>query len=383
MGLFLAQYFGAKDGSGMKRSFALMLLLNLLIGTIFTVIALFWTEPIVRFYTTDEVVIELAKDYLWITAWGFIFNSISFAFAVAYRNIQKTMVPLFISIGSQAINVLFNWFLIFGIGPFPELGVAGAAIATLISTVAAAALFYLYALFSKEEFLPQWHHYGEAIRPLFAEGPLKKTMTLVTNELFFGVGMTLYVKVMNELGTNAYEGYRIAEIIVGFMLVVTVGLSTAVGAMVGEQLGKNDLHKAKVYGDYFLVVALIVSIFLAFINWGLSFPLVGMFNPIEMVKDIGILMVQVYTIRIVLRVFVVTFFALFRAGGDVKFVMFIDAGLLWIVGLPLAFIGYSWWGIRDIVQLFLLIQIEPLVRLIVAYWRYKKGTWIKNLIVSQ
>ena len=87
----------------------------------------------------------------------------------------------------------------------------------------------------------------------------------------------------------------------------------------------------------------------------------------------------VFSLRIFLRVFIVIIFSAFRSGGKSKIVMFFDAGIMWMVGIPLAFIAYNFLHVENIVLLYLIIQIEPLTRVIIGLVLYFKRFWIENL----
>jgi len=383
VGLYIAQFMGKMEVENIKKSFALMATLCLGISATFLYLAVFQGDWILRLFSQDEEVLVVAKQYLTLVAFSYIPNMLTFSFAVTYRNIQKTTVPMMISMISMIINVVFNYFLIFGIWIFPPLGVRGAAIATILSTTVGFLTHIVYAVSTKQIFVPKLKHFIQAFQRKFNEPVLKRTIPFVINETFFSIGSALYVVIFNGLGTDAYEGYRIAETIVSVMFVFGMGLFSAAGAMIGQQLGKDDFTQAKRYADNFLGIGLILAILLGLANVLLARPLVSIFqntNPVVVQNAISVVMV--FGLRVALRIFVGLMFSIFRAGGKSKFVMVIDAGVMWLVGLPMAYIAYQFLGIKDIALLFLLLQIEPLARIVISMTAYLKNTWQHN-IVSQ
>ena len=88
----------------------------------------------------------------------------------------------------------------------------------------------------------------------------------------------------------------------------------------------------------------------------------------------------VFGLLVALRILVVILFSIFRGGGKSKFGMFIDAGVMWLVGLPLAYTSYNFFGVTNIAILFLKIQIEPMIRILISLIAYFKNTLQVNII---
>jgi putative MATE family efflux protein len=381
VGLYIAQFMGKVDHENIKRSFALMIWMCFGISLVFTYLGVFQGEAILRLFSQDPEAIGIANDYLKIAALSYVPNMLTFSFAVAYRNIQKTKVPMAVSFVTMLVNVTFNYLLIFGIGGFPELGVRGAAIATVMSTSVGFLFHVVYAIASKQIFTPQLRHFGESLKKAFNRPIMERTIPFVVNELFFSIGSALYIVIFNQLGTDAYEGYRIAETIVSVMFVIGMGLFSAAGAMIGQQLGRSDFKQAKDYADNFLTLGILIAAMLGVVSVVLARPMVSIFqntNPAVIENAVAVMMV--FGLRVALRVFVGLMFSIFRAGGKSKFVMFLDAGVMWLVGLPLAYISYNFLGITNIAVLFLIIQIEPASRIVISLIAYLKNTWQQNIV---
>lgn len=381
VGLFIAQFFGDKDEENMKRSFALMTMLCFLIATFFTIVGFFFGDEVLMLFNKDPEILATGHAYLIIAVFSYIPNLLAFSFSIAYRNIQKTFVPLLVSIVSSIFNITFNYFLIFGIWIFPELGIRGAAIATVISSFVALGAHIIYARATKQVFLPKLRHYMEALHKNFFTEILQKATPLIFNETLFAIGTALYVIIFNAFGTDAFEGYRIAESVVSIMLVVAMALGTSVSSMVGEKLGARQIDKAKEYAQRFIFIGIVVALFLGTFTSIFATPLVQLFmsEENEVSISVAISLMAVFGLRVSLRVFVVILFSVFRAGGMSRFVMIIDAGVMWLVGLPIAFIGYRYLGITSLPLLFLIIQIEPLMRILIGFREFLRYRWANNL----
>ena len=90
-------------------------------------------------------------------------------------------------------------------------------------------------------------------------------------------------------------------------------------------------------------------------------------------------MTRLFVLRIATRIFNVVFLCALRAGGDSMFLMFLDCGIVWLAGLPIAYGSILLLGITSLPWVYVLVQIEQVVRLILGIWRYRSGTWLRNL----
>lgn len=373
--MYGAQFYGARDEKSLKKIFGFQVLLNLLNALIFFLIAKLAGIAVISFYNSDIEIINIAYSYLHISCFSYVFVAITNTYSFMYRSIQKTQVPMFIGFLVTFMNVLLNYLLIFGKFGFPSMGVEGAALATVIATGTGAILHIIYAYMTKQMFVGNFKEMTsfdlEFIKPI-----LKRMAPLILNETLFGFGNTMYIKAYGLLGKTALEVYKIGNTVSNFFYIGVQGLNSATGLIIGEQLGRKNLEQAKKYGNYLVLIAAVLAVLLTGMLYVLAGPLVSLFGN---VNDMTILMVRLFAIRIAFRLFNVIIMSSIRAGGDTKFLMFLDCGIMWLVGIPLAFLSVKVFNIHSITLLFTVIQLEQLVRLVVGYVRYKQGKWLRNL----
>ncbi|HOR17302.1 MAG TPA: MATE family efflux transporter [Bacilli bacterium] len=383
VGMFIAQFFGDKKEKSIRKTFALLLILAFMLGAFFTVLGLFFPKQVLQLFTNDPVVLDIGIRYTKIVALSYIPNLLSAAFSTAYRNIQDTKMNFIIQTISAAVNVLFNWLLIYGIWIFPEMGIEGAALATVISCVFNLGFNLVYGIYSRQIFMARPIDFIDCLDKKFIKQVMRKSIPLLINESLFSIGSMLYIVIFNRLGTDSYEGYRISETIIGVLFAVSYGLSAAVSSMTGACLGANDYEKAKEYGNNFIKLGVYCSVIMGIIVILAAKPMVNLFSSKEVTEasiKIAITLMYVFAVRITLKMFINVLFAIFRAGGRSRFVMFMDSGIMWLVGLPIAFIGYRYLGITNIAILFLVMQIESVIRIVVGLKEYFTYSWEKNII---
>ena len=378
-GIFCAQYYGAKDEKNLKRSFGLSLTLSLIVATIFFTITSLFGPQILKFFLNDEKIITYGMQYLRISKYSFFPAMLAFCFNYVYRTIHKAKVSLAITMVSMGTNVLFNYLLIFGKFGFPEMGVAGAALGTVIAQCVALIVHIIYAIKTKQVFI------GKPQEMLsfnieFIKKVMKRITPMILNELLFGIGNTLFIKAFGTLGSEAMDAYYVAIKISDVFFFVIMGISNANTVITGNALGSGDIEKAKQEGNYFIGLAAGLAVIMSIAIIIFAKPMVMLFNlqdPNVFITAVKI--VRVFSLKISLRLFIVIVFGALRAGGDSKILSLLDSGILWTIGLPSAFLCVNVFGIKDIALVFIIIQVEQLVRMILGLIRYKSYKWAVNL----
>src|SRR5690606_34950019 len=202
-------------------------------------------------------------------------------------------------------NVVLNCFLINGYWIFPRLEIRGAAIATTIASFLGLFWHYIYAKATRQHFLPKIRHIKQSLDKRFVNTILKRTYPLVINEGLFATGSALYIRIFNKLGTDAFEGFQIAESVVSIMFVIGMALGTAVSAMLGEKLGLNEEEEAKRYGRNFILIGIVTALLLGGSTAIFASPLVSLFRTeqTQAAANIAITLMYVFGLRVALRTF--------------------------------------------------------------------------------
>lgn len=379
VGIFAAQFFGSRDYSSMKKTFGLSLLLNGAIGLIWFLGVTFAGKTIVGFYVRDPFVAEQALVYLDIVRYSYPLTCIAFTFNYLFRCIHKTTVPMYLSIGAMAVNCFFNYVLIFGVPGFYKLGAAGAAWGTVIAQSASVAAYIVYTVWKKVPFIGSFHDMF-SLSESFVEPIMERTYPTILNEALFSFGSSMFIKAYGLLGTQVTDAYYVGNTIANIFCSVCNGISVAAGMILGAELGKGDREEVIKESRRFLVLALIPAGIVSIIIITFASPLVSLFG----LSDAGVIstaagVVRIASIRISTRLIIVVIFSALRAGGDSRFLMFLDSGIMWSVGIPMVYILILGFCMTDFVIIFLLTEIEQFVRIAAGMKRYHTYRWAVNL----
>lgn len=161
------------------------------------------------------------------------------------------------------------------------------------------------------------------------------------------------------------------------------GMTAAVQAITGEALGRSSFDEAKYYGASFLKIGIFLSLINGLLVAIFAHPLVSIFASSEVneiTMNIAYSLMYVCALRIALKMYANVLLAVFRAGGKTKFVMVLDCLVMWVIGIPIAVLGYNVFNINNIALLYLFMQLEAVVRISVGLKEYFKYSWVKNII---
>ncbi|TJX64053.1 MATE family efflux transporter [Soehngenia saccharolytica] len=377
--IFIAQYWGKEDIKNLNKSLGFAIMTSFILGLIFTSVALLFPKQILELFTKETDVINSGVQYLRIVSLSYIMTAISFSYSIALRTTGKPHVPLIVSIISLGTNTLLNYILIFGKFGAPVLGVKGAAIATVIARVIEFTLL-LHAVYRGNEYL------NASAKELFGWNKefIKKyvsiTYPVILTEGFWALGQVMYTIAYAKLGKSATASVQLTNTIQNMFFVVVKGLASACSIMVGGKIGAGEYDEAYDYAKSFIILSTVSGVILG-LSLTLSSDLIlKLFNNLEpavysSARSIIIIMGLTFVIRVYNNISIV---GVLRSGGNTKVAMKIDLSTVWLIGVPLAFIGALILKL-PVQYLFLLITTEEVVKAILGVPIIKSKKWIQNI----
>lgn len=376
--VLICQYWGKKDMGNIKKLLGISLSVGIPIGLVFTMGGKFFGSEIVHVFNKNENVIALGASYLKMVSFGYLIMSVSFAFAIGSRGVENTVLPMACSAAALVVNVVLNYGLIFGNLGMPEMGIEGAALATLmarcVEMVLIVSLVYLKNHPLKSTFKELF-----AFDSKFFNHAMKITIPVVINELCWGAGMIVYSIIYGNMGTRAIAAVQICISVQNIFLIVMFSMSAGAGVMVGNQVGANDEDKARDYSKKLMKVGIIMSIILAAALFASSSHILKIYDVSDEVYRNSLYMLYITAAIIPVRfINVMLIVGIFRGGGDTSYALKIELVTMWLVGVPICIIGAKFLNI-DVYQVYLLVTLEEIIKCIISLKRYKSGSWIRNL----
>lgn len=373
--MFVAQYYGKGDYTGISQVFSLVTKICGCIAVVFLAGALFFPEQIMRILTNEETLIVLGSEYLRVIGISYVFSGIAQTFLAIMKNCGAVNMSTLINGVMVILNIVLNAVLIFGLSGFPKMGIKGAALATVLATV-------VQFLWSVGYVLCRIRAVKFSLRScekkLFGRF-WQKTVPLLINNLAWGIGFSMYSVIMGHLGTDAVAANGIANISKNLVVCFCLGLGNAGSIIVGNRLGADRLQEAKEVGETLTKTAIIAGIVSGLVLIALSPFITKMVDLTPTARGYLQKMLLISSYYIAGKsVNCMTIGGIFAAGGDSKFGMLCDSVTLWCIIVPLGCICAFILKLPVMVVYFVL-NLDEIIKLPVVYKHYKKYKWIKNL----
>jgi len=379
--IFTAQYWGSRDMANIRRVLGLGLACGLLIASVFTVLCLPVPTRILNLFSDDARVVSLGAAYLSAVAFGFVLMAVSFLFASVLRSIGQARLPLYISAASLLVNTLLNYGLILGHWGLPALGVRGAAIATVIARSLEISLFFL-VIYGRRSILAASPRQLFDLSAAFARRFLKTTVPVILNESLWAVGVTLYIVVYARMGTDVVAAINIAATAERLAMVLFFGIANAAAVMLGHRIGAGELDKSQQEARRFVLLGPLIGIASGLILITAAPLILSFYKVADTVRLSARAILLVYGLVMPVRVFnIINIVGVLRSGGDTRFTLLLDTAGVWLIGVPLAFLGGLVWHL-PVEQVVILVVVEEFFKVVLGVWRLRSRKWINRLNVA-
>lgn len=389
--VLISQYYGfIKSTTGaiveeyknkIKELIGYSLSLGLITSLLFIVALFLAKDHVIRVFNDNPFVIKYGLDYLYIVIFSYIFTAISQCYGISYRSIEKSYIPMITSFIAVIANIILNYILIFGKLGAPELGVKGAAIATLIARIIEVVII-LIIVYGKTPLFRIALKNITHLSKTFVKQVNETILPVVINEMCWGFGMVVYAIIYGRIGVTALASIQICTSIQNVFMVIFFGISHAASVMIANKIGESDMEGTKAYASYFIKTSLGIGIAIGvllflFKGFILSFFDVSLevFTSSDNILMLSAIIFPVRFINILLIV------GILRGGGDTKAALYFEMVTMWVLGVPMALVGAFLFKL-NVEYVYGLVLIEEFIKFFCCIIRYRSFKWINNLTTA-
>ena len=370
-GVLAAQYWGNHDVKNIRKVLGLGLMIALGGAFVFASAGLINPRGVMGIFTESEASIGLGASYLVIAVLSYPFTAVTNVYVAMLRAVGQVKVSVFTSCMAIITNIVLNFFFIFPeravilfgqemIMPGLGLGVAGAAMATLSARVS------------------EMFGYSKAFIFQF----FQTATPVILNEFMWGLGTTMYSLAYGRMGDEAVAAITIATTIQDIAVVLFQGLSAATAVILGNEMGAGKLKRAEKYATYFFLLQFLITLAGAAVIVAGRWQVIGLYRVTPQVAENVSRLILIFAAYMPAKMFnYVNVVGVLRSGGDTKMCLFLDTSGVWFIGVPLAFLGGLVWKLT-ICQVYALVMLEEIYKMILGYWRYRQKKWLRNLAVE-
>ena len=376
--IMISQYWGKGNVKTIHKILAIMYRVCLLITGIFIFIALFLPKYFMGIFTTDKAVIDFGASYLRIVCIGYLFYSITNCTIMMLRSVKTVSISIIVYTASLVVNSILNWIFIFGNLGAPELGIRGAAIATVCARITEFSIVLVFMFIYERKIGLKIEHLLKLDKEI-----LKDYVGLCTpvlcNELLWAIGASMISVIVGRMGTEVVAANSINGVAHQFVTVFIFGMSNATAVIIGNTIGEGKKEKAKEYaysiGIFSVVMGCISGLMILLIK-----PfVVNFYNVSYSTKLIAMEIMTVTSGIIVFQSLASNFMmGVLRGGGDAKFVLINDLIFMWLVAIPGGFF-VAFVLELPVALVFLVIKCDEILKSLTSVYRVISGKWVNDV----
>lgn len=379
--VFISQYWGAKDTAGIRRTYGIAVVSVCLISALFFVIGLLFPEGVVRIFNREPDVVEAGAAYLRIACWSYLATGVNMVFCIVLRSTENVKLPMYVSLVTTVLNAFMDYGLIFGAFGMPEMGIRGAALATVISAWAGPVLILAVSAIQRNMLIsPIKELFGFNKRSI-AEYYEKATPVII-NETLWGLGTLLFSVIFANLGYQYYAAVTIFRTFENIAFVFFIGLCNASSIMVGKNVGAGHIKRAVEDSRRFVLFVSLCSVLTGVLIIIFRFQLASVFNlsgsitPETLKLTASLLLV--YGIELPVRNLpYILIVGTFRPGGDTKIGMKLDLLSLWLCSVPLTTLAAFVFKLPFIAVFAIMYVAEDYLKVILCIKHYFTYSWLR------
>lgn len=376
--VFIAQYHGANNREGILKTYGMMLLFLVPTGLLFTVGVAAFPEFVMKLFTEDPALIEAGVHYLRYACISYVSLTVNLAFSTLLRCTEQVKIPMWTSGFSAALNAFLNYTFIFGAFGLPEMGVAGAGLATAISSLANPVLMFAISLAKRTVLIAPLKKIF-AVRGFFREF-WGRALSVLLNEFFWSLSVVGINMVLGRMGTDNYAALTVERTIEGLVFVFFVGICNACNILVGKSIGAGDLEQGKDYAKRFLAFTPLLGVLTGLIIVGLRHPLVGLFDLSATASHTAKVLLLIFAVDACVRYIpYVEVVGIFRAGGDTRYGLITDVVSQYVFILPAVVIAGLVLKLPFIATYIIMLAVDDISKLIITIPHFRSMRWVKPI----
>ncbi len=376
-----SQYWGQHRTEPIRRLTGIALKLALIIGGSILVICGCFPNLLLRIFTNSPEIIAEGRSYLMLVMWSFALYMITNVLMAALRAVGTVNISFYISIASLIVNVAINYTLIFGKFGFPEMGIRGAAVGTLIARGMELVIVLIYLA----KFDQKLHLFSGSRGSLWKfDRALKKDFTkvyipIMCASVFWGVSVPMQTAILGHLSADAIAANSVATTFYQYLKVVVQAMASVSAVLIGNAIGRGEEKRVKSDARTMTLIDVLLGVALGMALIALRHPLLSLYNLNDNATQLALsLIVVMGFIMIGMSYQMPVSFGIIQGGGDTKFTMKMNLISTWCIVMPLSFMAAFWWK-WPVVLVVIVIQSDQIFKGLPTFLHFRKYTWMKEL----
>ena len=382
--IYGAQFSGKRDLEGVRNVFRFKLWMMALLSVLGVAILHFLDEPLLSLFLHQgseqgdlALTLRCAREYLAVAVLGLPVFALSQAYASSLRETASTTLPMGAGIAAMIVNLVGNWYLIYGT---PRMGVVGAAWATVLSRFVElfVILFFTHLHVDAHPFAKGLYRTLRVPRALVKQ-IVQKGLPLLLNEALWSSGQTTLVQIYSTRGLAVVAGINISNTISMLFNIVFMSLGSSIGIVVGNLLGAGEMEKAKDTNTRLTAFSVLCCLGIGGLLAATSGVFPKLYNTTDEVRHIATWLILITSVIMPCHAYTNACYFTLRSGGLTRLTMVYDCCFVWCVCIPLA-LGLCRFTGLPFVAVYAAVTATEGLKALFGHHFVKQGKWLRNIV---
>lgn len=379
--VFISQFWGIQDLKKIRHIGGISIVFSLAVSVLFTVVSIVIPQYVIRIFNSDPEVVAVGVKYLKVVAFSYIPIALTNILAAVLRAVEDVKLPMYASAFTTVLNIFLDYAMIFGKFGFPQMGVRGAALATVISAWLGVVMIIVISLFRKNIIAAESKEFFKFNRAEIKEY-LKKAIPIVINESMWGLGTFTYNIIYGNMGYEYFSALTIVRSFENICFVLFIGICSASSVMIGKSIGMGEIKKGIEDSKRFSIIVPVIAAAVSVLIVVFRHQLVSLFNMGSNISQLAIdtagIMMLIYAVAFPFRMFpYLQIVSIFRSGGDTFTGAKFELICLWMMSVPATLIAVYVFKVPFLVAYAIMYIFEDIPKVICCLKFYFSKKWIK------
>lgn len=377
--MLASQYWGQKRLEPIRKLTGTALYVAVVFGVVVFAVCAIAPGPVVGIFTGDGAIIAQGVEYLRITKYSYILFVITSVLMSSLRSVETVNISFIVSCISLVVNVAINYALIFGKFGCPEMGVAGAAVGTLVARAIELAIVVFYMLVLDKKLKLFSTNFLKLDKEL-THDYRKVAVTVILSQLLWAVSVPFQTAILGHLSADAIAANSVATTFYSYLKVIVQSMSAMSAVLIGRTIGKGNMEDVKASTRTLQVVDIIIGIILGTALFLLRNPLLSFYNLTDSAMALAAqLLIVMAFIMVGMSYQMPVSMGIIRGGGDARFVLIMNTISTWVIVIPLSLMSAFWWK-WPVMLVVIVIQSDQVFKCLPTALRIRKyDKWIKKM----
>ena len=382
LSVLASQYWGKKETAPIKKIFSSACIFGLGMSLLLAVFVITMPGTALGLLTDKQDAIAEGSKYIVIMGFTYCIYTLTNMFLAMLRSVETVKIGFAVTAVSLTVNISLNYCLIFGKFGFPELGVRGAAIATLAARIVELIIVAVYVFRFDKKIRFRFKDFF-VIEKAYLRDYVKAGLPLIGSATSWGIAMAVQTAIIGRLDSAAVLGANnIATTIHQVVSVFYGSTSNSASVIIGKTVGEHDYDRVKTYAKRLQIIFLITGLMSGAIMFLLCDSVVSMYDIAPDTAQLAKIFIYILSVTIIGSNYEApALCGIVSGGGDTKFVLYNDLIFMWGIVLPLSALSAFVFNFPIPVTFFLL-KSDQILKCFVAVFKVNRFRWIKELTRS-